>query len=362
MKKLLALFIALLSLSVSQKSYAQNPADVDFTILTDELLGGVFYPSLAVWNASNEDPSDVFYSFFLNAPSARSVIRITIEETTLNQQTIIQEVASEAGEMVVYPVIKWKYDELTRLSQGGSTTMTCILEIDGKEIDRINYVIKYCSINECVYGMFDEDEEWVDISEMFSLYVNEDYPQIDNILQEILAVDRDRQFLDYQGDAQDFVNQLVWVWEYFSNRGTRYSNVVNTSTVSENVGSQYVRFIDQVINNVQANCVDGSVILASIYRKIGLDPYLIFVPGHCFLAVGYPQELDMGEYGSTDEEGGVVLIETTLMGDNTDHITSFNEAIEVITYDELNKRIEEDEYYVVNIEEARMAGYMPIKR
>ncbi|MFI3287268.1 MAG: hypothetical protein R3Y61_02190 [Rikenellaceae bacterium] len=364
MKKLKVLLISLICFSSSLTSCGQAPLEVDFTILTDQTMEGNFYPSLAIWNSVQEDPSDLFYSFYLNAPKAGSVIRITIEETALNEKTVIQEVATEPGEMEIFPIIKWNYDKLSKLSQGGVVTMTCILEIDGKEIDRINNVVKYRPINECVFAMYDSsEEEWVDLSEMFALYVNEDYPEIDVILKEILALDRDRQFLDYQGDAQDFLNQVVWVWEYFANKGTRYSNVVSTSNESELLGVQYVRFIDQALNNVQANCVDGSVLLASVYRKIGLDAYLVFVPGHCMLAIGYPGEMNMGEYGATyGEDGGVLLIETTLMGANTDHITSFNSAIELFTMAEFERRVYEEDYVVINVGAARQENIMPITR
>lgn len=370
MKKI-SLFLVMLCMSLSfvTKTAAQtipgtqlHPNAIQFQITVDPAMEGKFYPSLALWNSTQEDPSDLFYGFKLNAPHANAVIRITVEATSINEETIIQVVADKSGELEICPVIKWKYDQLTRLAQGGVVTLTCILNIDGKEIDRINYPVKYRPINECVYGVQDGDE-WVDFRQMFALYVNEDYPVIDKILQEILAVDRNRSFLDYQGEAQDFTNQLIWIWEYFSNKGTRYSNVVNTSNVSETVGTQYVRFIDQTLNNAQANCVDGSAMLASIYRKIGLDTYLILVPGHCMLAIGYPGDLSIdSDLGSTGPDGGVVLMETTLMGANANHVDSFRSAVKLFSYDELQRRVDEEDYLVVNIEDARAAGFMPIKR
>ncbi len=362
MKKRVLILAMMFITAFSSFSLAQNPQDVDFTVLEDESMDGNFYPSLALWNSNTEDPSDLFYSFYLNVPKAGSVVRIIMEETKLNEETILQVVADEAGELEICPIIKWNYDVLASLTQGGTATMTCILEIDGKEIDRINNVIKYRSINECVYGVI-MDDEWVDLSVLFSLYVNEDYPAIDKILQEILAVDRDRAFVDYQGDGMDFLNQVYWVWEYFSNKGTRYSNVVNTSNVSEKVGLQYVRFIDQVINNVQANCVDGSVLFSSIYRKIGLDVYLVVLPNHCMMAIEYPGYLEYEGLGSTgSDDGGMLLIETTLMGANTDPESSFMEAVTIMSYDEFNEGIMNEDYVVVNIEEARLGGFMPIQR
>ncbi len=347
----------------TQSQSAYDVEEIDFSILVDEMFEGKFYPSLALWNSTQDDPSDLFYSFYLNAPEDGSVIRIIVEETNINEETIIQESASEAGAMEIAPIIKWKYDDFINMAQGGSATMTCILQIDGEEVDRINYVVKYRPVNECVYAMYDmAGEEWIDVSEMFAMYINEDYPAIDKILQEILSVDRERCFVDYQGSAQDFLNQLIWVWEYFSSRGTRYSNVVNTSNEAQYVGVQYVRFIDQVINNVQANCVDGTVMLASIYRKIGLNPYLVMAPGHAFLAIDYPGQIDVEGIGTTGPDGGILTIETTLMGANTDHVTSFTSALGVYSYDEFNEQIESEDYTIIDVASARLSGIMPIKR
>lgn len=345
----LLLAIVVASFTMVSCSSSSDKESVDFTVITDEIFEGKFYPSLALWNSTQGDPSDLFFSFYLNAPDEGSVVRVTIEETAINEKTVVQESADEAGEMIVYPIIKWKYDDLTQMAQGGSVTMTCILEIDGVEVDRINQMVQYRPINECVFAVFDEEEgEWVRFDEMFALYVNEDYPLIDKILQEILSVDRNRQFIDYQGSEQDFVNQLYWVWEYFSNRGTRYSNVVSTSNESEYVATQYVRFIDQVFDNVQANCVDGTAMLASVYRKIGLQTSIVLVPGHAFLAIGF---------------GDVYyLMETTMMGHNTDAITSYTNAVTAINSNEMQRRIDEEDYTLVNIEQARADGIMPIKR
>ena len=39
-----------------------------------------------------------------------------------------------------------------------------------------------------------------------------------------------------------------------------------------------MRLIDESINNGQANCVDGSVLFASLLRKIDIEPVLVSLP------------------------------------------------------------------------------------
>ena len=64
-----------------------------------------------------------------------------------------------------------------------------------------------------------------------------------------------------------------------------------------------MRLLDETINNDQANCADGSVLFASLLRKIGIEAYLVMVPRHCYLAF------------ALDEKGEkIVALETTLIG------------------------------------------------
>ncbi|MBJ7391347.1 MAG: hypothetical protein JHC85_07280 [Chthoniobacterales bacterium] len=68
------------------------------------------------------------------------------------------------------------------------------------------------------------------------------------------------------------------------------------------MNSQHVRLFDESVKAAQANCVDGSVLLAAILRKIGLDPHLVSVPGHMFLAFSLDDDTMVG-------------LETTMLGD-----------------------------------------------
>ena len=91
-----------------------------------------------------------------------------------------------------------------------------------------------------------------------------------------------------------------------------------TSNPSNGVGSQYVRFFDEVLDNTQANCVDGTVFFSSILRKIGIEPILILIPGHMYL-------------GYYDVSGAsYFLLETTKIGGlNLKEITSGN-AVQIL--------------------------------
>jgi hypothetical protein len=146
------------------------------------------------------------------------------------------------------------------------------------------------------------------------------------------------------------------------------------------VNSQYVRFVEQSLTNTQANCVDGSVLFASLLRKVSINPFLVTIPGHMY--VGFYLDPDKTQF---------VGLETTAIGvaDATDterdddpaalkvlrkkldekvrgekDWKTFAKAIQIGT-DDLKKNKEQFQstdpaYQLIDLDEARGKGIMPL--
>ena len=98
--------------------------------------------------------------------------------------------------------------------------------------------------------------------------------------------------------------QVYALWNVLQKRNFRYSSVSNTSLSSNVVFSQRVRTFDDALESSQINCVDGSVLFASLLRAINIEPILVRTPGHMF--VGY--DTDAGRKNMN-------FLETTMIGD-----------------------------------------------
>jgi hypothetical protein len=136
-----------------------------------------------------------------------------------------------------------------------------------------------------------------------------------------------------------------------------------------------VRLIDESINNAQANCVDGSVLFASLLRKVGIEPYLVLIPGHCYVAF------------QVDKEGKeIAALETTLIGaslegdakevDELSDVVDEDEVTEaswvtfsaafIVGRDNFQKHVEklkdknESGYVIISVADARKHGILPI--
>lgn len=280
-------------------------ADINFTVSGDKDFEETIYPSILLGLANLISKSDAdFFDFKVKNPIANSSFKIKIEASNLNSETIFQ--TQLANKDVIYsfsPLIKWNYTALKQLKQSGNVDMTFVCYIDDKEIDRKNLRYAYRSVNECVYGIIDNSGKYMDLKWMFAAYVNEDNPKIDQLLQEVLSYKVVNSFTGYQVSEQEVFNQVSAIWHYLQSKKVKYSSITASSNPSQKVFSQYVRFFDDVFNNTQANCVDGSVFLASILKKIGINPILVIVPGHMY----------MGYYTKSDKSK-LQLLETTMVG------------------------------------------------
>ncbi|MGV3663920.1 MAG: hypothetical protein ACO1TE_27360 [Prosthecobacter sp.] len=215
---------------------------------------------------------------------------------------------TRAGEARIFPKAVWDYTALLKIRQQRPVNATFQVKVNGEELPEEIGTFQLKSLNDCpFYVLWDEEgEDFDDFSWLFAAYVNENHPQVDRILKEALATGLVDSFTGYQsGETEQVTLQVFAIWNALQRRGIQYSDV-STTTPSDAVVGQSVRFLDESINSSQANCVDGSVLLASVLRKIGIDAYLVMVPGHCLLAFAE----------SKDDDAELVGLETTMLGQN----------------------------------------------
>ena len=109
---------------------------------------------------------------------------------------------------------------------------------------------------------------------------------------------------DGYGGSTGAVYRQAWaVWQALAVRGIRYSAADPGIARGPRVFSQRVRLLEQTWADRSANCVDGSVLIASVLQRIGLRSFLVLVPGHAFVGFYTDAEATHAAY-----------LETTLLG------------------------------------------------
>lgn len=310
----------------------------------------------------------------VTAPEDGAPIKVTVScDAILEPSTFAGTLESEGESYTVLPKIRYKYAALAKQHQSGPVTVTFKVQV-GDSVEEVSQTMTLRSINDCPFLVV-QDDETMDTCFMFAAYVNEQHPFVDKLLREALDTDVVSAFTGYQTkDPQETYRQVYALWHALSERDLRYSDITTSAADSDCVASQHVRMIDESINNAQANCVDGSVLLASLLRKVGIEPMLMMTPGHCYLAFYLDAEgkqlaaLETTLLGSTPEEATELADLDELLDDEWTEENSwrtFTAALAIGTGD-LKKNAEkfaagdDNDYQLINIAAARKIGILPI--
>ncbi len=262
--------------------------DLKNTIYTSAVFG------LTEVEQKNSQNIEFFYINF-NAET-EGVIEIIIEESSLNYKTeIIQKVS--AGQNIFSPQLKWKYDVLKQMSQPGNTDISFVCKnTAGEELGSKNIKVRYTSINECVL-VAQLNSVTHPLLYMVGAYINENSPIVDKFLKDVLETSDLEDFTGYEGEdentvIQNVINQVRAMFLTLRSQGVKYRGIaVGNNSSNPNIISQHIHFADEIMNNPQANCVDGTVFLCSALQKVGIESFMVFEPGHVYLGYyAYPNK------------------------------------------------------------------------
>ena len=330
-KEIIGSVVVLLILLGGMSVFKYTSFNSGFEIVDD--LGGNIFPS-AILSVATTDaqvivPSDSTslgnpkscIAVRLKSKTAYSRVRIEVAETPFFSRSVSEFVLNKPRtEYTIYPDIIWNYEALKNEVQAEPVSVAITVEMNGKDLGQRVRTFSVRSINECLLGYVANGTKFHDTSIFFAAYVNEENPMIDQLLREALNTRIVNRFLGYQSKAKGAVDKQVYaLWNILQKRKFRYSSVSNTSLSSNVVFSQRVRTFDDALESSQINCVDGSVLFASLLRAINIDPILVRTPGHMFVG-----------YYTDNSHTNKNFLETTMIGDvDLDDFGTFGEGVRV---------------------------------
>lgn len=284
-------------------------------------LGGNLFPSailsVATTNTQVIPPMSGEYvgnpkscvAIKLKSGHANTVVRIELAETPFYARSVSTFVLpKEHTEYIIYPDILWRYNALRDNEQAEPICVVANVEVDGKDLGQKVRTFSVRSINECLLGfnkqLPDGRTRYVSTRLFYAAYVNEENPLIDKVLREALNTRIVRRFLGYQSTPEMVDKQVYALWYVLQKRNFKYSSVSYSSLSSNVVYAQRVRTFEDALNSSQINCVDGSVLFASLLRAINITPVLVQMPGHMFVG-----------YYTDSAKKNLTFLETTMIGD-----------------------------------------------
>ncbi|MEP6485256.1 MAG: hypothetical protein ABJB01_12470 [Rudaea sp.] len=274
----------------------------------------------------------------------------------------------------LHPPLDWNLPQLRTLTSPRSTRLTVAMTRDGHNAGTRNVDVTVHPLGEALYFVRDGRDS-VDLSWIFAAYVDEHDPVVDSILDAAAASEIVEPFAGYANADPTAVYRQVWaVWHVLSARSIRYSTIDPAIERGPKVFSQRVRFLADTWNDRSANCIDGSVLIASVLQRIGIRTFLVLVPGHAFIGFYTDPDAQHAAYLETTLIGATVAMPTrkpdfaddvTLTPENRKSLASFSAALAAGRAHHLRVAGKLDgrhrpNYAVIDIAAARAFGIRPI--
>jgi hypothetical protein len=253
--------------------------------------------------------SNMVFDILAKAKNDNTKVKITVHKNnfmaTDTEETFLLKKKGEIYQIT--PTVAWDFQKLVSIKQPINEIFKIDITVNDKYTISKVFQPKIRSINDALVSARGPDGTVRYLAPItFPAYVNENNPQIDNILREtkdlMLLAEEHVNFGAIESGATEPVLQVAAIWFYLQSKNITYSSLGTQSSVNVDIFAQSVRAIDDTLNSTQANCVDGTVLFASILRKIGIDSSLVLKPGHMYL-----------KFYNDKEKQQPTFIETTML-------------------------------------------------
>lgn len=180
-------------------------------------------------------------------------------------------------------------DRIKHLNELSQATLTILVEdLDGKVETETTYPIWLLARNSSILHM--DDPATGKTKEMYDLlgsFVTPNQPDVMHFLRTVADYHPDKRLVGYQGTQSDTVSksQVKAIFEALQQAaGITYVNSVIDFNPNRSAFGQRIRLPRESLLEKQANCIDGTLLYASLLEGCSINPAIVLIPGHAFLA------------------------------------------------------------------------------
>lgn len=206
------------------------------------------------------------------------------------------------------------------------------------------------------------NDQLIDLRPYLAAWVTPNAPEVMELLREAAELHPDRHIVGYQKGAASVQAQVKCVYEAIKARELTYVNSLVSFGAGAGERMQRVRLPRESLQYRSANCMDGTILMASVLEFASLNPGIALVPGHAFLA----WEKRRGSGDTVDWEylaKGWDYLETTMIAEK-DFETAVQRGRQLAEYYQRQAQIMENSKYfqLVSLKKARVeAGILPME-
>lgn len=154
----------------------------------------------------------------------------------------------------------------------------------------------------------------LDLSSYLGAWVTPNRPEVHALLRQAAEHAPSRAISSYQVDAQGVEAQVSAIYQTLQKLDIAYVNSVLTMGAVPGLLMQRVRLPRQSIAERAANCLDGTVLMASLLEAASLHPALVLIPGHAFLGWQSGDGDESWDYVETTQLGSKPFTEARALG------------------------------------------------
>lgn len=279
------------------------PLAMAIDVRVESTPAGEVFPALELSQGSLDGAGDVgsgLLRLTLVDVHAPRRVRVTLGTQGLAEPTVLE--ADIAGDVVFSPRLRWSIEALKAMKGPRRQMLEVSVESPGRATVQRQFPIRLHPLDEALYFVR-EGGARIDLGWAFAAWVDPQHPVVDELL-ELAGLDaRAGDTMASRVDVETRRRLVEALWIALERRGLRYSSAGTGISQGPVIYSQRVRLLSTTWADRIANCLDGSVLIASALERLGIGSFLVLVPGHAF--VGY--------YTDPDRRRAEFL-ETTLLG------------------------------------------------
>ncbi len=272
----------------------------------DVTPAGELFPGLDLSQAPNTGRTGIgggngLVTVRLHGADLPHEVRVRIDTRGLRRAAVVA--ASRGNDarttLDLQPRFDWDIAQLRALQHVRRQVLRVTLDADGTRAVR-DVDVRVHPLDDALYYVR-EGRDRVDLGWAFAGYVNPRDPVVDEVLALARGIDAR---IDAAGSGpEDDLHRVAAIWAALERRGLRYADGDPALSRGPAVWSQRVRLPGDVWRDRRANCLDSSVLIASVLERIGLHAFIALVPGHAFVG-----------FRSGRGDADTVYLETTLLG------------------------------------------------
>jgi hypothetical protein len=271
-------------------------------------------------------PTGVYH---LLDPAKDPLLRVTVKNTSRDTKrvrvkafieglstTAVKTVEIEANKSEAVDLFPALLPHRARsLNQVQRATLHVVVDhLDGRQERHDTHSLVCLARTSSFNAVFDpHTKEWVDLSHYYGAWVTPHDPRVHGRIRKAANLLAAGQIWGYQGKAADdpVTPQVRALYRSLQKADIVYINSVIDFGTPDGMATQRTRLPRESLKRKSANCIDGTVLMASLLEGASINPLLVLVPGHAF--VGW-QTWEGEEWEKWEEKKKWRFLETTLIG------------------------------------------------